>query len=89
VQPSRGEDRQPPFAARLDLPAVDEAAILIVDDNADALQLFERYLAGTGYTFAGTTDPRQTLALAQELRPRIVVLDVMLPIVDGFHLSAK
>ncbi len=75
-----------PFRAQLGLPAIEEATVLIVDDNADALQLLERYLEGTPYSCVGSTDPRQILTLAQQLRPRAIVLDVMMPGMDGWEL---
>ncbi len=84
-----GKEGEPPFTARLRLPAVEQATVLIIDDNADALQLFQRYLADTPYACIGCSDPRQTLALAQELKPRVIVLDVMLPGVDGWELLGR
>jgi len=76
-------------ALRLLLPAAEELAVLVVDDNADALRLFQRYLTGTRYTFVGARDAAQALALAEKARPSIVVLDVMLPEVDGWQLLGQ
>ncbi len=81
------EDR--PFTARLTLPTAEQAAVLVIDDNADTLQLFQRYLNGTRYPFVGTRDPAQALVLACEVKPQIVVLDVMLPGVDGWELLGR
>ena len=78
-----------PFAARLVLPAVGQVPILVVDDNADTLQLLQRYLANSRYRFIGTSDPQQALALAEVSTPRIIVLDVMLPGVDGWELLGR
>ncbi len=81
-----GEDADGAFDVRLRLAAAEEMSVLVIDDNADTLQLFQRYLAGTRYAFVGARDPQQALALATSLPPRIVVLDVMLPGVDGWEL---
>jgi CheY-like chemotaxis protein len=78
-----------PFAAQLILPCAPQVAMLVVDDNADTLQLFERYLASTPYSFVGTREPQQTVALAEELHPQVIVLDVMLPDVDGWELLGR
>ncbi len=78
-----------PVIARFTLPVVEQAAVLVIDDNADTLRLFERYLAGSRYPFIGTRDPEQALALAESLGPRIIVLDVMLPGVDGWELLGR
>ncbi|MDI7277204.1 MAG: response regulator [Anaerolineae bacterium] len=78
-----------PFRACLVLPTAEQVAVLVIDDNADTLQLFQRYLAGTRFPFIGTRDPEHALAIAQEVRPQIVVLDVMLPGVDGWELLGR
>ncbi len=78
-----------PFRARLILPALEQVAVLVIDDNADTLQLFQRYLSGTRFPFVGTRDPEHALALVEQVRPRIVVLDVMLPGVDGWEVLGR
>lgn len=77
------------FSARLALPVVGEVTVLVVDDNADTLRLLERYLAGTRYRFTGTADPEQVLAKVAELSPQVIVIDVMLPGVDGWELLGR
>ncbi len=77
-----------PFAARLRLPAAEQRVVLIVDDNNDTLQLFQRYLTGTPYPCVATRDPQKALELAEGLNPQAIVLDVMLPAVDGWELLA-
>jgi len=84
-----GEGTQPAFSAVVSLPVVEDAKVLIVDDNADSVQLFERYLASTSYSCVSSTDPREALALAQELRPCAIVLDVMMPGLDGWELLER
>lgn len=78
-----------PFSARLTLPAAAQVVVLVIEDNADALQLMQRYLAGTRYRFVGTRDPQEGLARAEELGPQIIVLDVMLPGIDGWELLGR
>jgi CheY-like chemotaxis protein len=77
------------FAIRIMLPIAERVAVLAVDDNADVLQLFGRYLAGTRYPYVATREPNQVLALAEQLVPRAIVLDVMLPGVDGWELLGR
>lgn len=73
----------------LTLAAAKRATVLVIDDNADTLRLVERYLTGGGYAFVGTRDPEQALALAARLAPAAIVLDVMLPGVDGWELLGR
>ncbi|MDI7275872.1 MAG: response regulator [Anaerolineae bacterium] len=71
------------------LPAGRRIPVLVVDDNADTLQLFKRYLSGSGYAFVGTTDPEEMLSLAAELAPGVILLDVMVPGMDGWQLLSR
>jgi CheY-like chemotaxis protein len=70
----------------LTLPALEQLPVLAIDDNADALQLLQRYAAGTRYRIVGTRDPEQALNLAEKLAPQIILLDVMMPQVDGWKV---
>jgi CheY-like chemotaxis protein len=84
-----GELPKPAFAALILLPASEQATVLVVDDNADTRQLCQRYLVGSRYRFAGAQDARKGLALAKELIPDIIVLDVMIPGTDGWALLGQ
>lgn len=77
------------IAFRVTLPEVDLIPILVMDDNADALWLFERYLSGTRYRFQGTSDPAALAELAAKLHPKAIVLDLMLPRIDGWELLGR
>jgi len=77
------------FSATLSVPVVAQVTVLAIDDNADALHLYERYTAGTRYRLLGVRDPEQALALAAELAPQIIVLDVMMPGIDGWRVLAQ
>lgn len=61
--------------------------ILIVDDQPANLLLLERILQKGGYTnLSKTTDPRQVLELFTVYKPDLILLDLMMPNVDGFSL---
>ena len=78
------------ITAQFALPIVQQRIrVLVIDDNADTLLLFERYFSGTRYEFAGVRDPEQALTLAESLSPQIIVLDVMLPGIDGWELLGR
>jgi CheY-like chemotaxis protein len=63
--------------------------VLVIDDNADTLRLMERYLTGTRFVFTGTSHPDQIMALAESASPRVIVLDVMFPEVDGWEILGR
>jgi CheY-like chemotaxis protein len=83
-----GEKRQP-FAMKITLPAEEQVPVLVIDDNVDTLRLLQRYLSNSRYRFIGTSDPQQALQLAKESCPQIIVLDVMLPDIDGWELLGR
>jgi len=77
------------FAAQVTLPLTEQVTVLVIDDNADTLQLFQRYLSGSRYRFVGAQDAQRGLALAEELAPQVVVLDVMMPGRDGWTILGQ
>lgn len=74
---------------RLTLPAIEQATVLVIDDNADALQLAQRYLANSRYRCIGTQDADHGLALAEDAQPDVIVLDVMMPERDGWTVLGQ
>ncbi|MGC9359394.1 MAG: response regulator [Anaerolineae bacterium] len=75
--------------ARVTLMQPRELRVLCVDDNADALRLFDRYLQGTRYRPLPLEDPDRVVAMAVEARPDAILLDVMLPGIDGWELLGR
>jgi CheY-like chemotaxis protein len=82
-------DAPGPFAATLWLPIYALTPVLAVDDNLDALQLFQRYVADTRYRLIAASDPAQIPQLAEKHMPQAIVLDVMMPEVDGWEVLAR
>jgi two-component system phosphate regulon response regulator PhoB len=60
--------------------------ILVVDDEPDALELIETNLKVAGYEVLGASNGQQALAKARAAFPALVILDVMLPQVDGLEV---
>lgn len=77
------------FSVTLLVPASQQAPVLVIDDNADTLQLLQRYASGTRYRLITVRDPAQALAVAQETAPQVILLDVMMPQIDGWKLLAQ
>ena len=63
--------------------------ILIVEDQADVAQLIDVVLKGEGYTVAIAKDGAQGLMLARDWKPDLILMDIMLPGVDGGALIAR
>ncbi len=77
------------FDATLTIPALDQLPVLVIDDNQDALQMFSRYATGTRFHLITSSDPEQAVTLAETLHPRVIVMDVMMPRVDGWELLQR
>lgn len=63
--------------------------VLIVDDEANIVELERMYLEREGYVVKSSADGLSGLKSIKELRPALVVLDVMLPGMDGFEVCKK
>jgi DNA-binding response OmpR family regulator len=63
--------------------------ILIVDDEPNIVLSLEFLLSEAGYETITARDGGEALALAEAVRPDLVVLDVMLPVVDGFEICRR
>ncbi len=57
--------------------------ILIVEDDQNIASLVERYLAAAGFATLLAHDGAEGLKLARERAPQLVILDLMLPVMDG------
>jgi CheY-like chemotaxis protein len=57
--------------------------VLFVDDAADNRALYSEYFAWSGFRVAEAANGPDGMALAQKLRPDVVVLDMVLPLMDG------
>jgi CheY-like chemotaxis protein len=71
------------------LPAAKRDTVLVVDDNADLTALFQRYAAGHNLNVVGATSGMQALELAKELRPQLIILDLMLAHMDGWEILQR
>jgi len=63
--------------------------ILVVEDNADEAQMVKMILEPEGYEVALAADGREGLEKAEADKPDLIVLDVMMPVLDGFAMCAK
>jgi len=66
-----------------------EKHILIVDDYADALDIWALYLRTLGYRVSTAADGAEAIAQAERLLPDLIVLDLELPRVSGFDVAKR
>jgi CheY-like chemotaxis protein len=66
-----------------------ENSILIVDDNPVNLKLIRILLEGEGYDIHTAVDAEDALRVLGELRPRMILMDIQLPGIDGLELTRR
>ncbi|WP_052517759.1 hybrid sensor histidine kinase/response regulator [Archangium violaceum] len=86
---TEGEDRSPPS----EVPSVQEdpgsLRLLLVDDNRDSVELLTEFLGSKGYVTRMALDGPGGLEAASAFRPHIALLDVGLPVMDGYELASR
>jgi two-component system OmpR family response regulator len=66
-----------------------EARLLVVDDEPNIRELLSASLRYAGFEVATAADGQQALAMADSFRPDLLVLDVMMPGLDGFGVVRR
>jgi two-component system, OmpR family, alkaline phosphatase synthesis response regulator PhoP len=64
-----------------------DISILVVDDDPNALDIVRTYLEAKGYQVATASTGMEALSLLEEVRPALVLLDVMMPGMDGWEVA--
>lgn len=65
------------------------ADLLLIDDDIDVLEINRKYLTGEGFTVHIAETPQKGISLAKKLNPSCIVLDVMMPGMDGFEVCKQ
>lgn len=65
------------------------ALLMLIDDNESLTQLLQRYLTNDAYTVMSVPNTEQGLQCIQQLQPDAILLDVMMPGMDGWELLQR
>lgn len=83
-------DDSPEQACRVSLRMTSEnATILVIDDNEGWIGLLRRYLEGYNYLIVSASENEDSVQQAKDLRPALIILDVMMPQRDGWELLQR
>ena len=68
------------------LPVLQRTFVLVIDDNHDFFELLQRYLTGSAYEIIGLKILKDPIEQIAALMPGIIILDIMMPGIDGWEL---
>ena len=85
---SHDTDTAPPEATGT-TPPQHVARVLVVDDNEDGAEMLAEVLASRGHITRVAHDAPSALKVAAEFSPGVALLDLGLPVMDGFELAAR
>jgi PAS domain S-box-containing protein len=73
------------------LPGASELArrVLVVDDNRDAAEMVSLLLTSAGHEVEIAADASQALSVVDDFRPQVAILDIGLPVMDGYSLGRE
>lgn len=60
--------------------------ILVIDDEIENLKILNIYLKQKGYSTTLCSNPKDALDLIEKEKPDLIILDIMMPEIDGFTL---
>lgn len=60
--------------------------IMAIDDEVEILRLLKNILEDEGYEFVGATGGDSAFSIMQEHQPALIILDIMMPGLDGFQV---
>src|SRR5262249_53717245 len=86
LEAGASDDLRP--GTELDPAALGAASILVVDDNAQNLELLQAYLEELGLPVRTARDGLEAMQAVDGQQPDIILLDVMMPRMSGFQVCA-
>ena len=63
--------------------------VLVIDDDADSRELLGIILEAEGYAVVYATNGAEALAVGRHHRPDVILLDMAMPVMDGFAFRAE
>jgi CheY-like chemotaxis protein len=80
------QDTSGPAEIRLVFALSMPRAVMVMDDQVAAQRMFQRYLSRTNLEVIGVTDPTEGVEMIRKIQPALLILDVMMPRIDGWEV---
>jgi len=68
---------------------IDTARVLVIDDEPEITDIVETFLTESGYIVGVENSSQNAVAKAREFEPAIILLDIMMPGQDGYHICQE
>ncbi len=68
--------------------STDQRPILVVEDDEAILRSIEQILADEGYAVVAASHGKEALELIERIPPRLILLDMKMPVMDGWEFAA-
>lgn len=65
------------------------ATVMLIDDDKEVLEINSKYLVSEGFHVITTSNPMLFLSLLETKKPDCLVLDIMMPVMDGYELCER
>lgn len=65
------------------------AKLLLIDDDAEVLEINKKYLTEEGFTVYTSSDSQKGIEYAKKLKPDCILLDIMMPGLNGYEVCAQ
>ena len=68
---------------------IQTAKVLVIDDEPEITDIVETFLSDSGYQVAVENKPLEAINKAAEIKPDLILLDIMMPDVDGYAVCEE
>lgn len=68
---------------------VNTARVLVIDDEPEITEIVETFLAESGYQVSVENNPSEAVQRARAFKPDVILLDIMMPGVDGYDICQQ
>jgi two-component system cell cycle response regulator DivK len=73
----------------LHVPAKPPICVLVVEDHAESREAIAEYLTLVGLDVRTAADGMEAIAAARELQPQVIVMDLAMPVLDGWEATRR
>ncbi|WP_204150461.1 PAS domain-containing protein [Leptolyngbya sp. CCY15150] len=87
-EPEPSDNAATPIPISIALASAEQPTVLVIDDDVTVHDLMQRSLSQSGFRVEVTTDGTEGIRLARALHPHVIILDVLMPHMNGWDVLA-